>query len=179
MPLDPVFGRCFSPVFGRPCWNVRPGYGSFITMEFGEPHLEIREPKQASHSVSSRVSELLARRTVTVHGEWHLWIYCCEWSIFNSGRLIGSSEDPSSFESATQFLDGQALTSTATESSTTTFTFDLGGTLTTKPFDEKSEQWMFFQPDGFILTLRADGMYCFAPSNPKTQAVEWNPVWQP
>lgn len=83
-------------------------------------------------------------------------------------------------EPATEFLDGQALATAKTDSSAkSTFTFVLGGVLTTTPFDEKSEQWMLYQPDGSVLSLRADGMYCLAPANTKAQDEEWTRVWEP
>lgn len=45
----------FRPLYGLPCWNVRPGQGSFLTLEFGTPHLEIIEPREARHTTSPRI----------------------------------------------------------------------------------------------------------------------------
>ena len=36
-------------------WNVRCGHGSFLTMEFGQPHIAVREPVVASPGRSDRV----------------------------------------------------------------------------------------------------------------------------
>ena len=180
MPLDPIFERCFAPLIGRPCWQVKPGYGSFITLEFGEPHLEIREPKDAAPDASPKVREIFSQRNVTVRGEWHLWVYCCNWSILNTDQIVGCSDDNESFGTATQFLDGQALTAAATDSSASSqFFFDLGGLLTTTPYDDDSEQWMLYQPDGNVLSLRANGTYCYSPSNTDQNAEEWLPAWTP
>jgi hypothetical protein len=69
MQIAPIFHRVFREIYGKPCWNVRPGYGSFLTLEFGKPHLDVREPAAASKDDSLRVQRLLARRSVFVHGE--------------------------------------------------------------------------------------------------------------
>ena len=63
-------------------------HGSFVTLEFGEPHLEVREPRDAEPDTSPKLRELFARRNVTIRGEWHLWVYCSSWSIHNSDELI-------------------------------------------------------------------------------------------
>ncbi|MDB4743423.1 hypothetical protein OAF98_02965 [Planctomicrobium sp.] len=179
MTLDPIFESCFAPLLGLPCWQVKPGYGSCITMEFGEPHLEIREPKVFASDRSPKVREMFARRNVTVRGEWHLWIYCCDWSILNAKQIVGFSDDDASYCAATQFLDGQALTSVTVDSlASTRFSFDLGGLLTTSPYDD-SEQWMLYNPDGNVLSLRADGSYSYHPSNTVPNDEVWLPVWTP
>ena len=54
-----------------PYWLVDQGHGSFITFQFGQPHLAIREPKNNSKSKSME----LKYREVYVCGEWQLWIY--------------------------------------------------------------------------------------------------------
>jgi len=77
MPTAQIFERMFRGIYGKPCGNVKPGHSSFLTLEFGLPHLEVREPIVARKGASPRVQKVLARRNVFVHGEWHLWIYCC------------------------------------------------------------------------------------------------------
>ena len=94
---------------------MKPGHGSFITLEFGEPRLEIREPREAKPDSTPKLRELFARRKVTIRGEWHLWVYSCHWSIFNTDKLIGCSDDVDSFDAATDYLDGQALISATTD----------------------------------------------------------------
>ena len=32
------------PVLGHPSWLVQRGHGSFVTMEFGSPEVDVREP---------------------------------------------------------------------------------------------------------------------------------------
>jgi hypothetical protein len=71
MQTAPIFQKVFREIYGKSCWNVKPGYGSFFTLEFGKPHLEVCEPTVANKAVPRKVRRLLARRNVFVHGEWH------------------------------------------------------------------------------------------------------------
>ena len=38
--------------------------------------------------------EMMARRTITVHGDWHLWIYCCHWRVWQNDEEIAYSNSP-------------------------------------------------------------------------------------
>jgi hypothetical protein len=52
MLIAPIFHKLFREIYAKPCWNVKPGYGSFFTLEFGRPHLDVREPTEASKNAS-------------------------------------------------------------------------------------------------------------------------------
>ena len=82
----------FRPIYGLPCWNVWYGWGSFISMEFGEPRLENREP-QCRPNLSPRLRRHRARRLVTVRGEWRLSIHSCRWYLYTGEKLIGDVFD--------------------------------------------------------------------------------------
>lgn len=158
------FDRIWSAVYGHPAWSVRKGHGSFLTLEFGSPTLHIREPRTALPNASEKVRELAARRLVTVTGNWHLWIYCCSWSIELSGKEAAHSESPGDdITFAAERLDGQKLLSVGygTMPSSWMFAFDLGGVLKTWPYDEdpSDEQWLLYERDsGDVLSVRADGL---------------------
>jgi hypothetical protein len=62
----------FAPFLGQMVWQVRADEHSCVMMEFGAPHLEVREPRVAKPGRSPKVARLLARRTVGVLGDWHL-----------------------------------------------------------------------------------------------------------
>lgn len=170
------FLKPLSPVHGLPCWGVRPAYGSFLTLEFGNPRLEVREPFEARDLTSSRVRKHFARRHVSVRGEWRLWVYCCDWTVINSGKVIGDSSTSRRIGRAADELDGQRLSGVAFthRGCRTTFEFDLGATLETKPYDRKSEQWLFVEPSGTVLTLRADKKYSYG--NSSSDAEKWLPI---
>ncbi|MCU1244544.1 MAG: hypothetical protein JWN02_454, partial [Acidobacteria bacterium] len=76
-----VIEKAFVPLVSLPCWGVKRGYSTFLTFEFGNPSLVIREPIVASPGASASLRRMLARRNVHARGEWHLWIYCCNWSV--------------------------------------------------------------------------------------------------
>jgi hypothetical protein len=165
-PADPV-GSVFADIMGKPAWQVKKGYGSFVTLEFGEPRLEFREP-YASRAKSERVRQLAARRLVTVRGDWHLWIYCCEWEISQAGQRLAHSESKDArIERAAGALDGQILTAVTVdpETAATRLEFDLGGVLETRrwtPRRKRYEQWILHAPEDRYLSQRDDARYSWS-----------------
>jgi hypothetical protein len=115
-----------------------------------------------------------------VHGEWHLWIYCCDWEVFSGKTRIGDSAAKAKIRRAAEFLDGQKLISfsISPKKVSCVFEFDLGGTLTTRPFDKESEQWMLYEPSHKVLTVRADGRYKYEPSDLPEDQGKWKALPQ-
>ncbi len=176
--LDPIFRRVFGRLYGLSCWNVKPGYGSFLTLEFGQPHLQIDEPYEPRGKVSPRVRKTLARRRIYVQGDWHLRIYCCDWLVSERGKVVGDCLSKSRIQKAAWALDGQKLVAVTIipRGCHSIFEFDLGGRLETRPYNRKYEQWMLFCPSGRVLTLRADKMYAYKPGNRPIEAEDWKPI---
>jgi hypothetical protein len=172
----PSFEELFRPLIGIPCWNVKKGYGSILTFEFGQPSLRIRQPRDVPTELP-RVRKQFARRLVTVRGEWHLWIYCCGWRIWTDGDVLAYNESTDEqIAAACLQIDGQAIQSVkrVPETNHILFTFDLGGTLETGPYsDEVLEQWMLFLPDGNVYTFRSDGAISFGSADQSD--LEWVP----
>jgi len=170
--------KIFRSLYGKPCWGVSPGFGSFLTLEFGKPHLEVRAPVVANKSASAKVRKGLARRAVHVHGEWHLWIYCCDWQVFCGSKRIGDSSTKARIRRAAEFLNGQALTgfSISPRKVSCVFEFDLGATLTTRPYNNKGEQRLLYEPSHKVLTVRADGHYKHMRSDVPEDPGEWKPM---
>ena len=156
-PIEQSFGR----LLGKPCWGVARGHGSFLTLEFGAPHLIVREPVAFSAHASVRMKRVLSKRSVHVHGDWHLWIYCCQWRVRAHGKLIGDWTTPRRIDRAARELSGQRLTDVTVGSrgAITRFVLDLGAELETKPYDRSGEQWLLYQPNGTVLAWRADRKY--------------------
>jgi hypothetical protein len=172
------FDLSFSRLVGKPCWEVKRGFGSFLTIEFGEPHLEVREPREST-SESKKVRDLMSRRTVHVRGEWHLWIYCCHWAVFDgSGKLVGDASSKKAIDRAAKYLNGQALVAGALvpRGMRTVLEFDLGATLETKPYNRTDEQWMLYEPEGKLLTVRADKRYSYGSEDRQPEKVRWLPI---
>jgi hypothetical protein len=149
------------PLIGNLVWNVRGGDGSFVTMEFGAPHLRIREPIVPVHSTSERVRRRLQQRHVIVMGEWHLWIRFAEWQLSTASGYIDSAYY-ANFPSHDMFLDldGQRLSEVAIgdDRSSLILRFDLGGKLLLlSGVEPEYEQWSLHQWHGPIWVYKNDG----------------------
>ena len=132
--------QALSQVYGSPCWRVCQGHGSFLTFEFGAPH-------------------------DNGFGEWHLWIFCCEWRITGRGEPLAHSESArDTIHDACVALEGHGLqaVSFAPEEGASCFAFAGELRLDTAPYDD-SEQWMLFCPDGRVFTYHSDGSATWAP----------------
>lgn len=179
--MSNVLEAAFDPLIGLPCWNVKPGHGSFLTLEFGEPSLHIREPVEW-HKGSEGIRRFLARRHVTVHGEWHLWIYCCAWEVYTGDELKGDSDLQGSTKERIQLaateLNGQKLVSISVDPTdgTSVFHFDLGSRLETRPYEPDSEQWILFEPGEYVWNYRSDGFYSHHPGDQPKAETEWLPL---
>ncbi len=173
--IDPIFEKEFKKLYGKPCWGVKNTIGSVISFDFGRPHLEMREPIVAGPRVSRRVRELLAKRQVFVHGQWHLLIWMCDWEIFQDGKRIGSDKARSNMDRVVRSLEGQKLVrfSIAARGTHCRFEFDLGGVLVTTRPDADYDHWTLFNQSRHVLTLRGDGRYSYHRSNQPHDAGPW------
>ena len=162
-----IIHSIFQPVIGKLSWNVQNGVGSSLTFEFGEPHMKVIREPYVSRSKKPGVIRHSARRIVSVHGEWHLWIWSCDWRFFRHNLLIGDSESPKKeIKQIALDLEGQALVNIKViGAGITIFEFDLGGRLETRPYLEENkeaepeEQWLLYQPSGMVFTFRSDNRY--------------------
>lgn len=177
--IHDVVDRCFRPIQDKPCWNVHQGHGSFLSFEFGKPSLVVQEPRPTSDAkVSKKVRQLRERRIVNLRGEWHLWIYCCDWSLeLANDRSVHSESTRGAISKALLSLNGQMLKRVRVSPRTgaSVFEFDLGAKLRTTAYDdddsddEPYENWMFFDRDGYVLLFRADGKYSYHRSDKSTR----------
>jgi hypothetical protein len=166
--VHPV-SAAFDPVLGLHAWLVQRGYGSFVTMEFGEPTVEIGEPKLLPVHIDGAPA-ISMQRTAHVRGQWHLWITYCRWTVTLDGTQLAHSESRGiTINRALHVLNGQALTGVHVDpmDGSSRFAFDLGSTVTTRPEppgtydDEPVTQWCLYQwrPNGQVLEVRGDGQY--------------------
>jgi hypothetical protein len=170
---EKLFKQIFKKLYGKPSWNVRRGYGSFITFEFGKPKLEVL--KKLFKPTSWRK---YPHRYAHVKGEWHLWIYCCNWVIRQDGRKVGDDTSERKIDRGCSVLGGQYLTNVTVNSKNwqTDFYFDLGGHLQTKPFKNENkvfEMWTLRCPDGHWFALRDDGKFSHHPKNTPPNKKVW------
>jgi hypothetical protein len=167
-----IIEKAFAPIRGIPCWNVRQGHGSFLTLEFGSPKLKIGEVRLRS----SDDPYAYGRRFISLHGDSHLWIYCCGWRIAQDGNVLACNESTKeSIATACRALEGQAFSefSFRPEPGSSRFMFDLGGKISTGPYDDELlEQWMLYCADGNVLTYRSDGLFSHGPGNTSKESFE-------
>ncbi|MCV9939714.1 hypothetical protein OIU35_25460 [Boseaceae bacterium BT-24-1] len=113
-------------------------------------------------------------------GEWHLWIYCCNWRCLANGVEIAHSDSADAdIAAAAAELDGQRLLAVNVEplQGRSTFTFDLGGQLETSPYDDgEDEQWLVYRESGDVFAYRADGHYSWGPSDKRPEDEVWLPL---
>lgn len=116
-----------------------------------------------------------------VHGEWHLWIYCCDWQVLQENQLVAHSEsNRADISRGTAILEGQLLESVTLEprSMRTVFRFDLGGLLRTEPYgeDDQDEQWFLHGPEEAVLTVRASGHWSLGKGSSPTET--WQALFE-
>lgn len=151
----------FEPLVGEIAWSVCSASAPFLTLEFGSPHLSIRHPIIAKPEISPRVAKSLARRHVTIVGDYHLWIQYAKWEL-NTQNGRASNEDADSLSSldCLEELDGQILINVAVDDITKvcTLKFDLGAVLQLSRNPEfAEEQWGLYSSDGRVVALEHDG----------------------
>lgn len=175
------------PVLGHPSWLVERGHGSFITMEYGEPLVEVREPRLMPLFIEGAPAKAI-QRYVFVGGEWHLWVYCCEWSLLlENVQLAHNESDDVTMHRALHMLNGQILKGVDIEPADgrTRFTFDLGCSLLTYPApsglygDKPVEQWTLHARSGPFLAIREDGKYWIGDRHQKPADKSWLPIATP
>jgi len=126
------------PLCGQRPWDVSLGYGSFLTMDFGDMH-----PGRMPGS-SSR-------------GAWHLWVQHVAWRLDEDGEVVAACEDPRP-ELATGVKRMQGRTVQAIDmrppALDTTITFEDGIVLRLFPtYTAAYDHWWLFTPDGNVLTI--------------------------
>ncbi len=167
-------------IYEKPCYLVKQGYGSSLTFEFGKPSLEIREPR-VSTAKSKLVREMFSLRSVTVRGEWHLWIYCRNWKLYMNNKKLAFNESSNrAIEKALARIDGQKISRITInpKNGDTVFDFDLGGRIETFAYkeDELNEQWMLYEPSEYVLSIREDGKYSYQLGDTPPDKQEWHNI---
>lgn len=170
-----IVERVFRGVYTKPCWGATQGYGSMLMIEFGEPHLRIREPME-SQSTSKRVRAHFARRGVYVWGDWRLTIFGSDWTLYSNGQPIAhASSTRPRIRKGMAILNGQALVKVSGNPvrGRWLFEFDLGAEMRTKRFDRTTEVWFLREPSGYTFAVRGDGRYRRSPSDTPIRDSKW------
>ncbi len=144
-----------------------------LILEFGEPHIRIREPIVPRAATSERVRRHLRRRHVSVVGDWHFWIQYCDWKIsVSDGSCDSENFDWRQPDECLRDLDGQRLLSVSGGSLANSwkFEFDLGGALELWPsteYEVTDNLWSLYrwsadpEESRFAAAMRGDGTLVF------------------
>lgn len=128
----------FAAMIGQIAWNAKLGLDRTLTVEFGNPSLRIREPVLTDRAVDDKVKGALEKRTVTLVGEWHIWIQFAEWEITIGQTSVKSyHENQSVLTDFLEQIDGQKITGYCSRPENCGFEiiFDLGLSLKIAPMD--------------------------------------------
>jgi len=127
-----------NPMLGKKAWGVSLGEGSFITIEFGIPVPSEEDQEQ-------------------IHGEWHLWIYCCSWRLEQGEEILAASEDSQSkLEEAVKTLECLTLYSVELlpPAWDTILNFEQQVILRLfSVYSEDYEHWILFTPNGDVINI--------------------------
>jgi len=140
------------PLMGLYAWSARRTHGSFLTLQFGEPRLSIRQPLTSSRSAR--------RRLVRAVGQWEIWIEQAVWRLDWGAGSVTSDDDQPVIEQALINLDGQALTDFRNDETAraSSFHFDLGAVLSVSPDGSADEpQWHLSHHQQWIASYMNDG----------------------
>ena len=165
----------FAPVIGRLVWNVHRGEGRYLTMEFGKPHLRVREPFSLKSETSKRVQRFSRMRGAIVYGDWSLFIQG-DWKVAVEDDWLRSDDAivPHSVkEDCLLNLGGQRLVSVeaAEDGRHLSLVFDLAGKLEIwPPAEDDHPQWSLHGWDGNVAALDHDGRLEFEVAEPRIEA---------
>lgn len=153
----------FQGLAALPCWGVHWEPHVNLSMNFGAPRLEVREPKRST-AASESVRLSFAHRKVTLHGRWWLWAFCSRWTLSVRGlQPVRSSGSARRIQQALRLLDGQRLIRVAINprDARTRFEFDLGAILDVRELDDCNDGdiWSLYKPDHRVLSVRGDGTF--------------------
>jgi hypothetical protein len=132
----------FRNLLNKPVRNAKQGYGSFLTMGFGND-----------------IQYELARRKekkIKVRPEWYLWICMCSWTLETADELLATSDDDSAIiEAALKLLENKKLLKVEVLNDTYNMKFEFEEGIILSLFSDNTEddnvQWRLFTPDRKVL----------------------------
>lgn len=134
-------------LIGQAVWGAQQGYGSFLTLEFGEPR-----PDDA---------EL---------GTYHLWIYQCSWRIEHGSELgAGDGDSDEWIAAALARLNGEPITAISIPRPSLSAIFEFGRSrlitfgIYTDATEEDAEQWLLYRPDDLLLAVGPGSTWLLIP----------------
>ena len=124
------------PLIGQISWGAERSVGAYIALEFGPPHLEVRQPMESSADSLPEVREILSGRKAAATGRWQLAVEHCEWTVSAFSKKCSNRSSSKVIDGALRALSGQILESVSEKRSAgqveITLKFDLGAILSAK-----------------------------------------------
>ena len=165
----------FAPLIGSLVWNVHRGEGRYLTMEFGKPHLRVREPLGRTSATTKRLQRWSRMRRAHVYGDWALFIQG-DWKVAVEDDWLHSDDEivPHSLkEECLLNLSGQRLVSVeaAEDGRHLGLVFDLAGKLEIRPpAGDDDMQWSLHGWDGHVAAMDHDGKLAFEVGEARREA---------
>jgi hypothetical protein len=151
----------FQPIIQQFVWGAKQGYGSFLSLEFGNPKTELGAIHKPSEKGKFPFNEF-EHRNVSIKGDYTFFIYMSNWKIYaNKIELAYDESERDEIEFALGFINGQKLINIVIDSqkNITELEFDLGGIvkISNENYeDEINEMWNFYTKSDKVLTYRND-----------------------
>lgn len=166
------------PVIGNPVWGVRQFFGSRTHLEFGAPHLWIREPVlSARRTLPPSLEKIRRQRRIQPEGKWQIVLEMCAWRVrLDAEILIHSESDRDSIaKAACGDIDGRIIESISidTTNGTTAFCFESGLTIDTWPVEAPHTQWHLREEGGRYFHYRGDGGFAYGAAQTVDADLTW------
>jgi len=170
-----VVARTMRQLRGQICWGLSYHPQTNLSMNFGEPRLEVifeqlgRDlGKDSGRRPRPRWRK--GQRVIIIEGRWKLEIRLAYWRIRIDRETTATSASPKiEIWRALCALEGQKFVGAEVEPTTgrTRFLFEQGSVLDVRRFERSStdELWVLFRPTGYALAVRGDGTYDHEPSS--------------
>ncbi len=142
MELKKEIQELFRPLLGQKAWGAKVGWGSFVTIEFGTKRLEHHH----------------------YHGDWHLWLYQCDWVLKSQTHEMANSESKKGLmQTAIDSLNHRELVEALFDQQqmVTEFLFEGNLRLRCQPYTDAEpteEYWMLFMPNKQVANLSQEGL---------------------
>lgn len=156
--------KILSSALGLPCWQVRWDRQVGLDMNFGVPHLEIREPRTGA-AKSARVRALFARRGVYLRGTHWLVMSPATWRLeLADGLVVRDTSSAKRLDVAVARLDGEKLDGITVHArtGTTIFYFDLGARIVVRSpagYDVSDSELWSINNEHRVVTVLGGGLY--------------------
>ncbi|MCB1839358.1 MAG: hypothetical protein KDI61_03725 [Alphaproteobacteria bacterium] len=151
---------------GLCCWDAKNTEFSWLSLNFGSPRLDIREPKDLEtlkKYSSPRIKLKNSLRRVRLRGDFWIWVDCCYWEIlFRGENISNSSSNRPIIQNAINIIDGQIIKRIEIfpDLVQTKIFFDLGGEIHMRLEGQSDDQplWHIFNDiEGSIYSFRDNG----------------------